>query len=63
MENGTASVLASIEPVIATLVGLVLYRETLNGWNILGICLVLFSIVLINCGNIFQTFSKKPLHK
>lgn len=50
MENGTASVLASIEPVVATLVGIMVYKESLNGWNLLGICLVLGSIVLINAG-------------
>lgn len=48
MENGTASVLASIEPVVATLVGTVIYRESMNVWNVLGICLVLGSIVIIN---------------
>lgn len=48
MENGTASVLASIEPVVATLVGIIVYKEKLNFWNVLGICLVLGSIVLIN---------------
>ena len=48
LENGTASILASIEPVVATLVGLVIYSEKLGIWNILGIVLVLFSILLIN---------------
>ncbi len=48
MENGTASVLASIEPVVATLVGIFVYKERLNIWNGIGICLVLGSIVLIN---------------
>lgn len=48
MENGTASVLASVEPVVATLVGIFVYRESLNIWNGIGICLVLGSIVLIN---------------
>lgn len=48
MENGTASVLASIEPVVATLVGVIRYKETLNAFHVLGISLVLGSIVLIN---------------
>lgn len=50
LENGTASIIASIEPVVATLVGWGLYHETLNLWNVMGIVLVLFSIVLINLG-------------
>ena len=48
VENGTASVLASVEPVVATLVGVMVYKETLNFWNVIGIGMVLFSIVLIN---------------
>ncbi len=48
MENGTASVLASIEPVVATLVGILIYKEEMSLQNVIGICLVLGSIVLIN---------------
>lgn len=48
LENGTASILASIEPVVAILVGLFIYSETLGLWNIFGISLVLLSILLIN---------------
>lgn len=48
MENGTASVLASVEPVVATLVGILIYKERMSVQNLVGICLVLFSIVLIN---------------
>lgn len=48
LENGSASILASIEPVVATLLGLLLYSEKLGFWNILGIALVLLSILLIN---------------
>ena len=48
LENGTASILASIEPVVATLVGLFIYSETLGLWNIFGISLVLLSILLIH---------------
>ncbi len=48
MENAVASVIASVEPVVATLVGVILYKESLSGSNIIGIGLVLGSIVLIN---------------
>lgn len=57
MENGAASVLASIEPVVATMLGVLIYKEEMNIWNILGICLVLGSIILINL-----KISKKRLH-
>ncbi len=56
MENGTASVLASVEPVVATLVGIIIYKESMSIWNFIGICMVLFSIVLINLN-----FQKKKL--
>lgn len=48
MENGMASVIASVEPVVATLVGVILYQESLSISNMIGIGLVLGSIVLIN---------------
>lgn len=48
MEAGAASVVASVEPVVATLVGAVLYHETITPASALGICLVLTAIVLLS---------------
>lgn len=48
MENGTASVIASVEPVVATILGILIYREEMDFIMFLGICLVLASIVLLN---------------
>ena len=48
MENGTASVIASIEPVVATVLGILVYKEEMNFVTLGGICLVLVSIVLLN---------------
>lgn len=50
LENGTASIIAAIEPVVATLLGTVVFKERLDVWNVLGIVLVLASIVMINAG-------------
>ncbi len=50
LENGTASILAAIEPVVATLMGTLVFKERLGIWNVAGIALVLLSIVLINMG-------------
>lgn len=47
METGRASLLSSIEPVVATLVGLLLYREPLTLPIALGIALVLFALSLL----------------
>lgn len=48
VENGKAAIIAAIEPVMATLLGVVLYQERLSIWNVLGILLVFVSIVLTN---------------
>jgi len=37
LDNGKASILASVEPVAATLIGVILYKETLSAGEIFGI--------------------------
>lgn len=51
LENGKASIMASIEPVVATIVGLVIYHENLTVLSALGVVLVLSAIVLLNIKN------------
>lgn len=48
MENGKASILASVEPVAATLIGVLAYGETLSAGEVIGVLLVLGAIVLCN---------------
>ena len=48
MENGTASVIASIEPVMATALGILIYKEEMTFVNAVGMVLVLVSIVMLN---------------
>lgn len=48
METGKASVMTSIEPVVASSVGLLLYGEKITGWGMTGIVLVIGAIVLLN---------------
>ena len=48
IEAGRASVMASVEPVVATIVGLLVFGEKLTGWSVLGIVLVLAAVVLLN---------------
>lgn len=48
MENGKASIVASIEPVVASLVGFLLYKESMSPMGILGMVLVLGACVLMN---------------
>lgn len=48
MEPGKAAVLATLEPIISTVIGVVLYRESLTLPMIIGILLVLIASVLIS---------------
>lgn len=48
MEAGKASVLAFAEPMVATLAGIVIFKEALNLQNVLGIVMIFGAIVLLN---------------
>ncbi|MBQ0041746.1 MAG: EamA family transporter [Lachnospiraceae bacterium] len=52
VENGPASIIASVEPVVATLIGVVFMHETMSVFNIIGVVLVLGSIVMCNVTSI-----------
>lgn len=48
LENGKASVLASVEPVVASLVGILIYKETYTFMSVTGVVMVLAAVVLLN---------------
>ena len=48
MESGAASIIASVEPVVAALVGIFAYREKMSLWVGLGVVCVLFGVVLLS---------------
>ena len=48
VENGKAGIMASIEPVVAALLGILIYKEVLSFATILGILMVLGAVVLLN---------------
>lgn len=48
MQNGKASIMASIEPVVATLVGVIIYKEGMTVPNIIGVVMVIAAIVILN---------------
>lgn len=50
LEAGKVSIIASIEPVVATLVGLFAFSEKLDLPSVIGIALVLAAIILTNTG-------------
>lgn len=47
-ESSKAPVIASVETVVAAVLGIMVYRETIGQFHILGIIAVLFSIYLMN---------------
>ncbi len=48
IESGKASIFASVEPVVATLISTFFMREILDIYGILGIILVICAVVLLN---------------
>ena len=48
LETGRASILASVEPVVATLMGILVFREQLTPVSAMGVLLVLAAVVLLN---------------
>lgn len=48
IENGKASIIASIEPVVATLIGVFVYHEHLDFIGFFGILLILMSLIILN---------------
>ena len=48
MENGIAGILASVEPVVATLVGVLVFREKLSLWSMAGMVLILASCAAVS---------------
>lgn len=48
LENGRASILASVEPVVASLIGVFIYHEKMTIPAAAGVILVLLAILLLN---------------
>ena len=48
LDAGVASVLAFIEPMVATVAGFLIYNESPTVFNLLGIALILAAVVLLN---------------
>jgi drug/metabolite transporter (DMT)-like permease len=48
MEAGKASILATVEPLVATIVGVALFNETLTVVKVIGMAMIFVAIVLLN---------------
>lgn len=51
VENGKASIMASIEPVVATIIGILVFKEHITWDGAIGIAMVLSAIVILNGAN------------
>lgn len=58
IEAGKASIIACIEPVVATISGLIIYGEQISIWSLLGILCVVGSVVLVNMHDIMKIGNK-----
>lgn len=50
LDAGVASVIAFVEPMVATIAGFVVYDESVTASSFIGIILILSSIILLNIG-------------
>ncbi|MDQ7862090.1 DMT family transporter [Peribacillus frigoritolerans] len=50
LEASKASILATIEPIVAVVTGVLFLGEHLRGWQVVGIALVLYSAILVAGG-------------
>lgn len=50
VENGKASIIASVEPLVATMLGIVIYHEGMSLGGAVGMILILGALVLCNSG-------------
>ncbi len=51
VESGRASIAATVEPLVATLLGVFVFNDVLTAFQLVGICLVLAAVVLIQFKN------------
>ena len=49
-EAGKGAVMASVEPVVASLTGIIVFHESISALGILGVLLVLGAVVILNTG-------------
>lgn len=64
IETSKASITTTIEPVVATLVGVFIFGDILSGWQIVGVLFVLASVMIVqmNFTNLKQTAKTKNLY-
>ena len=61
VENGKASILASVEPVVATILGTLVFHEILHADEICGILLILGAILISNRSSSVTEHDQQPI--
>ena len=51
MEAGKAAILVAVEPVVGALIGMTVFNESRNAVKIIGICLIIGAIIILNTGD------------
>lgn len=60
--SGQASILATVEPVVAALVGILVFRESVTLGKLVGITLILAAIVMMSTAGQESAIRKKRVH-
>nr|WP_263325958.1 DMT family transporter [Neobacillus sp. Marseille-Q6967] len=48
IESSKAAIIATVEPVVATLLSVLFYKESFGGYQLIGAIMILFSVIYIN---------------
>jgi drug/metabolite transporter (DMT)-like permease len=59
MDSSKASIIATVEPVAATLLSVFLYKEDFGILEFIGTTIILFSVILINLPKTFFKINNK----
>lgn len=54
IEAGRAAIAATLEPIVATLVGILFFDQVLSFWQLFGIILVIAAVISVQCNNNVQ---------
>lgn len=58
VESSRAAIMATIEPVVAVLVGILVYRESIHFWQFLGMLMVFAAVLIVQ-----ENQGEKPVQK
>ncbi|MFD2445798.1 DMT family transporter [Bacillus sp. CGMCC 1.16607] len=48
IESSKAAIIATVEPIVATILGIILYKEGMGVWQMVGTGLIFMSVIIVN---------------